>query len=103
MTKYIDREKLAQMIKASPIFNSFGEDGLFIKEFVWQLIQRQPAINLDELIADAITEFAEMLKKYYSNLKGFTYASLAAYHIDQIAKEMISTPMRERNENEKAD
>lgn len=88
MAKYIDKEKLLQRLEASPIFNNFGEDGAFIKEFVLELIQRQPTINPDEIRAAAITEFAERLRKYYVNLKGNTSTILAAYHIERIAEEM---------------
>ena len=38
--------------------------------------------------ADAITEFAERLKKFYGILKGKTVGGSVEYHIDQIAKEM---------------
>ena len=44
--------------------------------------------------ADAITEFAERLKNYYSHIKGGTHACLAAYHIDQIAQEMLEKPQK---------
>lgn len=36
----------------------------------------------------AIKEFAERLKKYYSNLIGNTFSTLVAFHIDEISKEM---------------
>ena len=38
--------------------------------------------------AEAINEFAERLKKFYSNLKCKTVGGLVKYHIEQIAKEM---------------
>ena len=38
--------------------------------------------------AEAITEFAERIKKFYSNLKGKTASGSVEYHIEQIAKEM---------------
>lgn len=37
---------------------------------------------------DAITEFAERLKKFYSHLKGNTASGSVEYHIDQIEKEL---------------
>ena len=45
--------------------------------------------NRKAIRAEAITEFAERLKKYYNHLKGNTSAALAAYHIDQIKEEML--------------
>lgn len=39
--------------------------------------------------AEAITEFAERLKKYYSALNDKTEAFMVCYHIDVIAKEII--------------
>lgn len=88
MDKYINQKALLTRLEASPIFNNFGEDGTFIKEFVLELIKMQPTTNLDEIRATAITEFADRLKKYYVNLKGNTSTILAAYHIDRIAEEM---------------
>jgi hypothetical protein len=38
--------------------------------------------------AEAITEFAERLKKFYGSLKGKTVGGSVEYHIEQIAKEM---------------
>ncbi len=38
--------------------------------------------------AEAITEFAERIKKFYANLKGKTVGGSVGYHIDQIAKEL---------------
>ena len=43
----------------------------------------------EQIRAEAITEFADRLKNYYNHLKGQTSAPLVAYHIDQIAKELI--------------
>lgn len=89
MSKYIDAEKLLQRLEASPIFYNFGEDGTFIKEFVMELIQRQPTINPDEIRIKAIDDFAVRLKKYYNSFNGSTSTILAAYHINQIAEEMM--------------
>lgn len=43
-----------------------------------------------QIKADAMTEFAESLKKYYFNtLTGSCNSSLVAYHIDQILKDKL--------------
>ena len=39
---YIEKEDLLKRIDASPLFDNFGEDGLFIKDFVMELIQQRP-------------------------------------------------------------
>ena len=39
--------------------------------------------------ADAITEFAERLKKFYAHLGGKTVGGSVEYHIEQIKKEML--------------
>jgi chromosome segregation ATPase len=44
--------------------------------------------DLETARAEAITEFAEKLKRFYSNLNGKTCGGSVEYHIDQIAKEM---------------
>jgi hypothetical protein len=43
---------------------------------------------LETARSDAITEFAERLKKFYSHLKGNTASGSVEYHIDQVVKEM---------------
>ena len=49
--------------------------------------------NIPYIVAEAqaatVREFADRLKNYYSHLNGRTPTCLAAYHIEQIAKEMI--------------
>ena len=40
MARYIDADKFAERIKASPIFPNMGQDGYFIQEFVLDLIDR---------------------------------------------------------------
>ena len=40
MTRYIDADKFAARIKASPIFPNMGQDGYFLQEFVLDLIDR---------------------------------------------------------------
>lgn len=48
-----------------------------------------PHYNMEKQVrAEAITEFAERLKKFYANLKGKTVGGSVEYHIDQIAGEM---------------
>jgi hypothetical protein len=39
--------------------------------------------------AEAITEFAERLKKYYTALKGRTSTNMVCYTIDELAKEVL--------------
>lgn len=43
----------------------------------------------EEIRAAAIKEFADRLKKYYNILNSTTSSVLVAYHIDQVAKEML--------------
>lgn len=45
MSHYIDGELLANRVKASPLFNNFGQDGAFIQDFVTELIKSQPNVN----------------------------------------------------------
>lgn len=49
MTKYIDGEKLAQRLEGSPLFDNFGEDGTFIKQFILDIIEMQPAEDVVEI------------------------------------------------------
>lgn len=54
-----------------------------------QLRERHAAYDR-QIKADAMTEFAESLKKYYFNtLTGDCNSSLVAYHIDQILKDKL--------------
>lgn len=46
------------------------------------------APSAESIRADAIIEFAEKAKRYYSNLIGNTFSALVAYNIDQMAQEM---------------
>lgn len=50
--------------------------------------QADVQMEIDDARAEAITEFAERLKKFYGILKGKTVGGSVEYHIDQIAKEM---------------
>ena len=62
--KVIDAEKLLTRLEASPIFDNFGEDGLFIKEFVLELIKMQPTDDvMREIFAD--------LKAIWNEGRGF--------------------------------
>ena len=54
---YINKEKLLQRIEASPLFNNFGEDGFFIKNFVIELIREYPQ-------TDVAREIFEEIEKY---------------------------------------
>lgn len=54
----------------------------------------KPSTDVVKVRADAITEFAERLKKYYNNLKGKTSPTLTAYHIDQIKQEMLQNDQK---------
>ena len=42
---YIDKERFEARIKASPLFKSFGDDGIFIQEFVLALLNKAPQNN----------------------------------------------------------
>lgn len=54
-----------------------------------QLRERHAAYDR-QIKADAMTEFAESLKKYYfDTLKGSTNSSLVAHHIDEILKDKL--------------
>ena len=46
--------------------------------------------NENKIRAEAITEFAEKLKKYYfTTLTGSTTTALVSYHIDQILQDEL--------------
>lgn len=49
MSRYIDGDRLQDRIIASPLFHNFGQDGYFIKEFVLDLISRQPTADVVEV------------------------------------------------------
>ena len=42
-----------------------------------------------QLDPDALHTFVNRMKKYYSTLTGNTNSTLVAYHVDQIAKEVL--------------
>lgn len=43
---YTKKEHLLKRIEASPLFKNFGEDGLFIKDFVTELVQQMPEADV---------------------------------------------------------
>lgn len=43
-----------------------------------------------------VNDLCERLKNYYGNLRGTTYAVLAAYHIEEAKKKLL----KEENKNE---
>lgn len=45
--------------------------------------------SVADVKADTVRKMAERLKLYYNNLSGTTSPVLTAYHIDQVAKEML--------------
>ena len=45
--------------------------------------------SLESIRAEAITEFAERLKRFYNSLKGQSPTPAIVYHIDQIKNELI--------------
>ena len=51
----------------------------------------------ERLRADTVREFAERLKGYYSILNSGTHGNLVAYHVEQVAKEMLEKPSRGDN------
>lgn len=55
----------------------------------WEAIAEQYQKQFEEAKADTVREFAEKLQNYYNRLSGKTFPPLVAYHIEQIAKEML--------------
>lgn len=85
MARYIDANKLIEMLMHNPNFLTapkHSKDGI-IDEIVYQ-----PTADVAPR-AETVREFADRLKNYYTHLKGSTLTATAAYHIEQIAKEMI--------------
>ena len=54
-------------------------------EILWEAGYRKQS----DVKADTVRKMAERLKLYYNNLSGTTSPVLTAYHIDQVAKEML--------------
>jgi hypothetical protein len=93
MARYIDvtdiTKQIADFKKAVNSPNSDYLTGYICALSVTEgLIAETPTADVAPR-ADTVREFADRLKNYYTHLKGSTSASLAAYHIEQIAKEMI--------------
>ena len=58
-------------------------------------------MDVKEIKAKAITEFAEKIKKYYSEtLKGSTPTSLVAYYIDQKLQDELRRLDRDEDTSE---
>lgn len=55
-----------------------------------------------EIRASAVAEFAERLKGYYKRIKGNTYGALVAYHVEQVAREMLEKENDNRESKENA-
>lgn len=50
MIRYIDADALIVRLENSPIFLNFGEDGLFIREFVIRCIQDRTTADAVEVV-----------------------------------------------------
>ena len=50
MSRYIDKEKFKERIQASPVFPNMGQDGYFVREFITDLIDRQPTADVVEVV-----------------------------------------------------
>lgn len=49
MSRYIDRDKLKARLNASPAFQNMGQDGIFLKEVVLNIIDGQPTADAVEV------------------------------------------------------
>lgn len=54
-------------------------------------------IDKDGIKTNTVRKFAEKLKTYYNNLTGTTSPILTAYHVDQIANELIGGDSNDQN------
>ena len=45
MNRYIDADKFAERIKASPAFSNMGQDGLFLQDVVLEILKKFPAVK----------------------------------------------------------
>ena len=53
------------------------------------LIANGVTADANKLIVDAIDEFTEQIKTYYTHLKGITFAGLVAFHVKEVAHDML--------------
>lgn len=47
---HINTDKLKARLNASPLFNNFGEDGQFIKDFVLELLDEESKNTSDNIV-----------------------------------------------------
>ena len=50
MKRLIDANALAERIQCSPLFKNFGEDGLFIREFILECIEEAKTVDVAEIV-----------------------------------------------------
>jgi hypothetical protein len=104
MSRYIDADALKDdlihnrgfypAIVASAIKNTPTADVVEVEEYKDQLCQLNAKIyelqlQLETARATTVREFADRLKKYYTIINSSTNSNLVAYHVDQVAKEML--------------
>ena len=59
---YINKEKFKERLEASPLFANFGEDGLFIRDFVLELLNEDSEVP--RTIAPRLTKFNAQSQRY---------------------------------------
>lgn len=81
-------EKDAEIERLTINMNAYG---LTAKNLANDFADYQADVKMDIAAAraEAITEFAERLKKFYSHLGGKTVGGSVEYHIEQVKKEML--------------
>ena len=81
------REKDAEIERLNVNMNAYG---LTAKNLAQEFEDYRADVQMEiaDARAEAITEFAERIKKFYSNLNGKTASGSVEYHIEQVAKEM---------------
>ena len=52
MSRHIDADALEERIMNSPLFPNFGEDGLFIRDFIIDLIKESPTVSVTHIKND---------------------------------------------------
>lgn len=50
MSRYIDADKFAERIKASPAFSIMGQDGYFLQEVVLDLLDKRSTADVVEVV-----------------------------------------------------